>query len=223
MYYTAIIMGLAGSLHCAGMCSPLAMAVTRNRPFVLSSILYNSGRVFIYALMGTLAAAFGSFIHLNTYQQVISIVLGTLFIFAGFSFQGMRIPLIDKTIMGFTSYLKKYFGIAIQQKTGATTLILGMINGMLPCGLTYLALSACLILPSATDGMLFMLLFGLGTWPVMIGSVKILSLLKNNFSLARLSKIALVFVGCTLLLRVWWIHPHAGMLVKASQQVNACK
>jgi sulfite exporter TauE/SafE len=223
MFYTAIIMGLAGSLHCAGMCSPLAMAMTRNKPFLLSSILYNSGRIFIYGLLGVLAATFGSVLHLNSYQQIISIVLGGIFLFAGFSFRGMRIPFFDKAITTFTSYLKIGFGIVSNQKSGYTTFILGMLNGLLPCGLTYLALSACLILPSAKDGLLFMLLFGLGTWPVMIGSVKLLSALKNNFSLALLSKIALVFVGCTLLLRVWWVHPHTTMLVKAPPEVNVCK
>jgi len=222
MFYTATIMGFAGSLHCAGMCSPLAMAMTRNKPFLLSSILYNSGRIFLYGLLGALAAAFGSMLHLNSYQQIISIVLGGLFLLAGFSFRSVRIPFLDKAIAAFTSYLKKGFGIISNQKLGYTTFILGMLNGMLPCGLTYLALSACLVLPSATDGLLFMLLFGLGTWPVMIGSMKLLSSLKTNFSLAHLSKIAMIFVGCTLLLRVWWTHPH-NMLVKAPQEVNVCK
>jgi hypothetical protein len=225
MFYTAILMGLAGSLHCAGMCSPLAMAVTRNKPFVLSNILYNSGRVFIYASLGALAGGLGSSIHLSSYQQIISIMLGSIFILAGFSFQNMRIPLFDKAIVSFTSKLKTAFGIVIHQKSGATTLMLGMINGMLPCGLTYLALSACLILPSARDGFLFMLFFGLGTWPVMIGAIKLLGLAqsKANISLPRLSKIALVFIGFTLLVRVWWVHPHTNMVVKAPQEVNVCK
>jgi sulfite exporter TauE/SafE len=108
------------------------------------------------------------------------------------------------------------------QKSGITTFGLGMLNGMLPCGLTYLALSACLILPTAFDGFLFMLFFGMGTWPIMIGSVKLLSVLKNNFSLARLSKIALVFIGCSLLIRVWWVHPHTA-LSKTQEEVNICK
>jgi sulfite exporter TauE/SafE len=224
MYYTAIIMGLAGSLHCAGMCSPLAMAVTRNKPFLLSSILYNSGRIFIYGLMGMLAAAFGSVLHLSSYQQIISILLGGVFLVAGFNFRIMRLPFLNRAITAFTFHLKNWFGIISNQKSGYTTFILGMLNGMLPCGLSYLALSACLILPSATDGLLFMLFFGVGTWPVMIGSVKLLSSLKNNFSLARLSRIALVFVGCTLLFRVWWVHPHSNdSSVKSSQEVNVCK
>jgi sulfite exporter TauE/SafE len=223
MFYTAIVMGLAGSLHCAGMCSPLAMAMTRNKPFLLSNILYNSGRIFLYALLGTLAAAFGSILHLSSYQQILSVVLGGIFVLAGFSIRNMRIPFLDNGITAFTYYLKRGFGIVSYQKSGYTTFVLGMLNGLLPCGLTYLALSACLILPSTTDGLLFMLLFGLGTWPVMIGSVKLLSYLKNSFSLAKLSKLALIFVGCTLLLRVWWIHPHTDAMLKGPQEVNVCK
>jgi len=223
MLYTAIIMGLAGSLHCAGMCSPLAMAMTRNKPFLRSGILYNSGRIFLYGLLGALAAAFGSFIHLNAYQQIISILLGGIFLLAGLSFRSMRVPFFDRAVTAFTSRLRKGFELLSNQKSGPSTFMLGMLNGMLPCGLTYLALSACLILPSATDGLLFMLLFGFGTWPVMIGSVKLLSLLRHSFPLARLSKIALVFIGCTLLLRVWLIHPHVGMLVRAPQDVDVCK
>src|SRR6516164_6373854 len=101
MFYTAIIMGLAGSLHCAGMCSPLAMALTRNKPFLLSSILYNSGRIFLYGLLGAMAAAFGSILHLSSYQQILSIILGVIFLLAGLSLRSMRIPFFDKVITAF--------------------------------------------------------------------------------------------------------------------------
>jgi sulfite exporter TauE/SafE len=225
MLYTAILMGLAGSLHCAGMCSPLAMAVTKNNPFFLSSILYNSGRIFIYALLGTLAAALGSFIHLSSYQWIISITLGGAFIIVGLGFDKIRLPLINKGIVSLTSNLKRVFGVALSRKSKATTFILGMINGMLPCGLTYLALSACLILPSASDGFLFMIFFGLGTWPVMVGLTKLINfaILKSGFSWSRFSKIAMVLIGCTLLLRVWWT-PHANNhSTKSLDQVTVCK
>jgi uncharacterized protein len=222
MLYTAIIMGLAGSLHCAGMCSPLALAMTKSKPFVFSSILYNSGRIFLYGIMGTVAASFGSLLQLGSYQQFITIALGAIFLIAGIGFRTMRIPFADKVITTLASYLKKAFGIVSGKKSGFSTFALGMLNGLLPCGLTYLALSACLILPSALDGLVFMLLFGLGTWPVMIGSVKLLSLLRNSFSLGHLSKIALVFIGCTLLIRVWWVHPHISS-AKTPAEVNVCK
>jgi uncharacterized protein len=211
----ALVMGLAGSLHCAGMCSPLAMALTKNKPFLLSTILYNSGRVLIYALLGALASAFGSLLHLAFYQQFISILLGITFLLTGLGIGGIRLP---------------YFGAGINssmlnQKSWATTFLLGMINGLLPCGLTYMALSACLILPQAIDGFIFMIYFGLGTWPVMVGFTKLLTIVnwKGSFSLARFSKLAMIFIGCVLLLRVW-LHPHQDtQMAKSVHQIVICE
>jgi sulfite exporter TauE/SafE len=74
--WTAIVLGLAGSLHCAGMCSPLAMAVTAKKPFVINKVVYNSGRILIYGLLGALAAAFGSLFSLTAYQSVLSFLMG---------------------------------------------------------------------------------------------------------------------------------------------------
>ena len=226
MFYTAVIMGLAGSLHCAGMCSPLAMAVTHNKPFLLSGIIYNSGRVLVYALLGALAATFGSALHLAPYQQTVSIVLGISFLLLGLGLFNAHVPYFGAMVVKFTSQLKRLFGKVLQQKSSLTTFALGMINGLLPCGLTYLALSACLILPATADGFLFMLCFGLGTWPVMVGFTKLLNLafLKNPFSLGRFSKVAMVAIGCLLLLRVWWVHPHATeSLVNSNEQGVLCK
>lgn len=225
-WLTALVMGLAGSLHCAGMCSPLAMALTRNKPFVWSSILYNSGRVLVYALLGTLAAAFGSLFHLAPYQQMVSLFLGIAFLLFGLGVGSVRVPYIGVGINKFTIFLKRMFGLVISQKSGAATFLLGMINGLLPCGLTYIALSACLILPGAVDGFSFMLFFGLGTWPVMIGFTKLLSVAKwkNNFSLARFSKIAMIFIGCVLLIRVWWSpHANAHSEVQPLKRITICE
>jgi uncharacterized protein len=226
MFYTAILMGLAGSFHCAGMCSPLAMAITRNKPFLLSSMLYNTGRVLIYMMLGALAASFGSFLHFSAYQQTISVVLGSLFILAGFGILKMKLPLFDPAIVLLTSNLKRVFGAVLSRKSRSTTFMLGMINGMLPCGLTYLALSLCLILPSALDGLLYMLFFGLGTWPVMVGVTKLIDvvILKNQFSIPRLLKITTILIGCTLLLRAIWIHPPGDdHSIKSIDQITVCK
>ena len=105
-WLTALVMGLAVSLHCAGMCSPLAMALTRNKPFILSSILYNSGRVLVYALVGTLAAAFGSLFHLAPYQQIISLLLGLAFLFVGFGIGNVRVPYFGVGISYNLIYIK---------------------------------------------------------------------------------------------------------------------
>ncbi|MFM9841021.1 MAG: sulfite exporter TauE/SafE family protein [Cyclobacteriaceae bacterium] len=222
---TALIMGLAGSLHCAGMCSPLAFALTKSKPFLRSGILYNSGRVLVYALLGGLASSFGSILHLAPYQKILSILLGIVFLLAGFGITNMRIPYIGSALTRFTSLLKNIFSALLTKKSWTSTFLLGMMNGLLPCGLTYMALSACLILPQATDGFLFMIFFGMGTWPVMIGLSKLLSEIKwkRNFSLTRFSKVAMIFIGCLLLLRTWW-HPHEDIqIAKSVQQIVICK
>ncbi len=227
MFYTAIIMGLAGSLHCGTMCGPLAMAITKNKPFLQSSILYNSGRVFLYSLFGVFAGAFGSFLHLYTYQQFLSIALGGAFLLAGLNVFNLRLPYLNQAITVFTSQLKKLFGKISNQKSGSTTFLLGMLNGTLPCGLTYFALSACLILPTATDGFLFMFYFGLGTWPVMIGAAKlfILAKIRGHISFAIASRISLLLIGFLLIFRVWMIHPHSSdkLLVKSIDGIQDCK
>ncbi len=226
MFYTAIIMGLAGSLHCAGMCSPLAIAMARNKPFLRSALLYNSGRILLYSLLGTFSAAVGSFSHLFAYQQVISIGLGSLFLLGAMKMTTSRVPYMDRMVTAFTSNLKKIAGLIINQKWMPTTFALGLLNGMLPCGLTYFALSTCLILPSASDGFLFMLLFGLGTWPVMFGVAKLLDItsFKNKFSWSLLSRLAMAGIGFTLLIRGWWIHPHRiDLFTKPQEQVSVCK
>ncbi len=226
VWLTALMMGLVGSLHCAGMCSPLAMALTKNKPFLFSSILYNSGRVLIYALLGAVASKFGSFFHLAPYQQIASVLLGVIFLLAGLGVGSMRLPYFGASVNWFTAFLKRMFSSVLNQKSGATTLLLGMINGLLPCGLTYMALSACLVLPQAMDGFLFMIYFGLGTWPVMIGFAKLLTMAKwkSNFSMARFSKLAMVFIGCVLLLRVWWQpHQDSTLQIRSLNQITICK
>ena len=212
MFYTALIMGLAGSLHCAGMCSPLAMAITRNNPFVLARVLYNAGRVLTYAILGAMVATVGTLVQLAPYQQIISISLGCIFLLMGMGgISSIRIPYMTAGINHFTGWLKLLFGSVLKIKSMGATILLGMLNGLLPCGLTYLALTACLISPTPMDGFLFMIFFGLGTWPVMIGLTWVLniSFFKRAFNAPRLSKIALIFVGCLLFARVWMTHSHS--------------
>lgn len=226
MFYTAIIMGLAGSLHCAGMCSPLAMAIAKANPFMLSRVVYNVGRIFTYGLLGALVAAAGSLVQLAPYQMAVSLTLGALFILLGFSgISRVRIPVVSAGMERMTSWLKRLFGAALQSKSSMATFALGMLNGLLPCGLTYLALSACLILPNTQEGFLFMLFFGLGTWPVMIGMTWILNIgfIKRALNLGRLSRVALIFVGCLLVGRVWMTHQHETAPLATGSVEAVCK
>lgn len=214
--WTALVLGLAGSLHCAGMCSPLAMAVTARKPFLLHKVVYNTGRVITYGLLGVVAAAFGSLFSLTAYQGVLSFLIGAVFLLMGIgAITGVNIPFFTSVIAKLTSKLKKLFGFWLQQKQTSAVFVMGMLNGLLPCGLTYLALTYCFILPTATQGFVFMLLFGLGTWPVMVGFSWLMGLGFKSITryYNRIAMISFVVVGIWLMARVFVLHPASHVAV----------
>jgi uncharacterized protein len=208
--WTAIVLGLAGSLHCAGMCSPLAMAVTAHKPFMLHKVMYNTGRVLTYGVMGALAATFGSLFSLTAYQSVLSFAVGTVFLLMGVgAITGVNIPVFSGAVNKLTSKLKQLFGYWLHKKQTSAVFVMGALNGLLPCGLTYLALTYCFILPATVDGFIFMLLFGLGTWPVMIGFSWLLGLGFKSLTqyYQRIAMISFILVGVWLMARVFVHHP----------------
>jgi uncharacterized protein len=211
IYWTALVMGLAGSLHCVGMCSPLAIAVTSQRPFISNKILYNLGRIFTYGLLGAVAATFGSVISLGPFRDIISFAVGGFFLLMGLGgISGVKIPLITSLINRMTAWLKGNFSFWLKKKNRSAIVLLGVLNGLLPCGLTYIAMTYCFILPGIQEGFLFMVAFGFGTWPVMFGLPWIVSQTTHrvlfNFNKAR--AFAFVLVGVLLIARIWWHKPH---------------
>jgi uncharacterized protein len=228
MWWTALIMGLAGSLHCAGMCSPLAMAVTSQKPFLLNKIIYNSGRIFTYGILGAIAASFGSVFMITPYQGIVSFIIGAVFLLIGIgAISGVRIPFLTGALNNFTGHLKKHFHYWLNKKTNLAVLFMGMLNGLLPCGLTYLAMTYCFILPSASEGFWFMILFGVGTWPVMIGFTWLLSIgfgkIKVNYQ--RITTVVFIMIGAWLLARVMINHPmdnHLHLFGKTTTEEVIC-
>jgi sulfite exporter TauE/SafE len=210
MWWTALLMGLAGSLHCAGMCSPLAMVVTSQKPFLFNKIVYNTGRIFTYGILGVIAASFGSLFMITPYQGIISFIIGALFLLMGIgAISGIHIPFLTNALTRFTNRLKSFFHFWLSKKSILSVLIMGMLNGLLPCGLTYLAMTYCFIMPTMTDGFWFMILFGAGTWPVMIGFTWLLGIgfgkLKLNYQ--RITTVVFIMIGVWLLARVMINHP----------------
>lgn len=216
MWITALVLGLAGSLHCAGMCSPLAMSVTSLRgPFLMNRLLYNSGRVFTYGLLGALVSAFGQLFSFSAFQNILSLGLGSTLVLLGIGgISGLRIPVVTSAIQKFTSWLKVLFGKFLERKTYSAIAFMGVLNGLLPCGLTYLALTYCLVLQGPLDGFNFMVLFGAGTLPVMLGFTWAIQYLVKRFRLNFncISTVLLIFLGCLLVGRIF-IQPahHSGI------------
>lgn len=206
MLMTALLMGLAGGLHCAGMCSPLVLAVTARNPFLSTKLLYNAGRIFTYGMLGGIAATLGRIIPLGQYQQVFAFAMGATLLLLGFgAIQGVRIPIITSAVQQFTGWLKVRFGKYIQQKNKSSIFLLGVLNGLLPCGLTYMAMSYCLILEEPLSGVMFMLIFGMGTLPVMVGIVWVIGKFTTRFSwvYSKVTTMLLIAIGLLIMVRAF--------------------
>jgi len=212
MWYTALLIGLTGSLHCAGMCSPLLMAVTNLTPAVaMNRILYNGGRILTYGILGAAASSAGSFFPIARYQNVLSISFGVILILAALlRIDHFNIPILMKGAGAVTAWIKSKFAFFLTRKSSAAIFLMGMLNGFLPCGMTLLALGYCAILNGPADGFNFMLLFGAGTLPVMIGLAPmiLLGIKKFNLSIQKATTSLMILSGVILIARIFI---HAGI------------
>jgi sulfite exporter TauE/SafE len=211
MIGAAFILGLTGSFHCAGMCSPLAMAVVNvNSRAFANRLLYNTGRLFTYVVLGAIVSSAGFLLPIWEYQNLLSIIIGIILLLAGFGIMKTHIPILTKSVARFSQHIKKLFGFFIQKKNVGSILILGALNGMLPCGLLLIALSYCITLQSAGEGILFMLAFGVSTLPVMLGFTSILPVImkKFDFNISYITRGLLILSGVVLIARVFLVHLH---------------
>ncbi|GAB3432906.1 sulfite exporter TauE/SafE family protein [Niabella aquatica] len=168
--FMGLIMGLAGSLHCVGMCGPLALSLPlgnagRQSRF-FSALAYNTGRTATYFVMGTLLGWTGSRLVLMGYQQAFSVAAGVIVLLLLIT--GRHLPSLPVFTV-FQTKLKKYLsGFFKKENTVLNLFIFGILNGLLPCGLVYMAVASALIIGGPVESGLFMASFGLGTIPLMI-------------------------------------------------------
>jgi sulfite exporter TauE/SafE len=170
--WEVFIIGLVGSLHCAGMCGPIVMAMPAGDSAArrwLGRILYNVGRLFTYSALGAIVALAGAGAALFRAQQVFSIVLGVILLAWALQEWGL-IPKKWRInpLANAGQLLRKVFSFAHQRRGVWGHLLVGMANGLLPCGLVYVGLAAAAATADVAQGALTMVLFGLGTWPMML-------------------------------------------------------
>jgi sulfite exporter TauE/SafE len=190
------IAGLLGSSHCLGMCGGFALTIgngaTSWRNNTVRQLLYTSGRLFTYAVLGAVAGYAGSRLTghvpaLVSLPAILSLAAGLLLIYQGLLSAGW---LPKSGVVGRSSCLAGSFFAPLLVGPGWLQVFLaGLFTGLLPCGLLYgmvaLAASTHAMLPA----MAVMLAFGLGTAPLMIlaglgGSLMRLSWRKPLFRLA---------------------------------------
>ncbi|WP_346319741.1 sulfite exporter TauE/SafE family protein [Chitinophaga sp. YIM B06452] len=160
----AVILGFLGSFHCIGMCGPIALTLPvqqfKGARKLSGILLYNTGRVTAYMLMGTLFGWIGRQFYIGGLQQWLSVSLGVLLLGTLFFQRYLPAPGM--------AFVRAQLGKLLSRPRFSTLYAIGFLNGFLPCGLVYMAIAGALAAGSIVDGALFMAAFGAGTLPAMM-------------------------------------------------------
>ena len=202
----AFLMGLLGSLHCAVMCGPLMLSLPLQNTSLLKSALqliwYQLGRILIYTLLGVLVGWIGNSFTVFANQEILSLTIGVLLvIFTVLQLSGRQLKNINslqqKMLTPLSRLMGKFYGLPIWG------FFAGLLNGLLPCGMVYLALATALNTASLQGGANFMFLFGLGTMPLMLmislGGIYLKKYIR--FNTQKLVPYFMLFMGTLLILR----------------------
>lgn len=208
MLWTGLLLGLAGGFHCVGMCGPIAFILPVNRDskssLIFQTFLYHFGRILSYAIIGVFFGLIGKGLYLSGFQQRLSVLTGIIMIALVF------IPIsifnkynFSKPLYRIIGKVKHKLGFYLTKKSNKALFLIGFFNGFLPCGLVYMALIGAISTGNAFEGTLYMVLFGLGTVPLMTSAV----LLGNFVNLSLRKKIQkiipafVVVIGLLFILR----------------------
>lgn len=202
--WSAFLLGLVGSLHCAGMCGPLALALPvtgRTRTsFLLGRLNYNLGRILTYSLLGAVFGLLGKTLTLAGLQRWLSLAAGLAILIGLLASSHYA---LDAPAVKLVTWLKSGFAKLLQQRSLSSLLFLGALNGLLPCGVVYAACAAAVAVGGVLSGTQYMLAFGLGTVPMMLG----LGLAGRplhfaiRFKMQRLIPVFLLLLSTLLILR----------------------
>jgi hypothetical protein len=182
MLYSAFFFGLISSLHCIGMCGPIAMMlpVDRNNQAkkVTQIVTYHLGRLSAYATIGLVFGLLGKGFFLAGIQQKLSIFIGVAMILV-ILIPEKKLALYNfsKPIFKLISKMKATLGSQFKNRSYKSLFTIGLLNGFLPCGMVYVALFGAIAMQSPGYGVVYMLLFGLGTVPMMSSVVYLNSFL----------------------------------------------
>lgn len=170
---TPLLLGLAGSLHCVGMCGPLMLAIplpsSERRAVFLQMLVYHSGRILTYSALGLLFGLLGKGMAIAGFQQVLSLAAG--FFIIAMAFVAWRFEQLVTALPGFGTFtrsIQQRMGRLIHNHPGSATFSLGLLNGLLPCGMVYAALAGAISTTNSMEGGIFMAFFGLGTLPLLL-------------------------------------------------------
>jgi len=208
MLLSALILGLMGSLHCVGMCGPIAFMLpvdrTNNYKKFGQIFIYHFGRLLAYGIIGLVFGLLGKGLSIFGIQQKLSIAIGIIMILV------VLIPYntfnkynLSKPIYKVISKVKNQLGKELKKKSPDTFLTIGFLNGFLPCGLVYMALFGSIAMGDALQGSLYMMLFGVGTLPLMTAAIYFSNLLKGGIrqKVQKAIPVFVIIIGSLFILR----------------------
>ena len=196
-------LGLAGSLHCVQMCGPLVLSLDMagGSRGIRGHLLYHSGRLVTYAVLGGFAGWLGSAMNVMMALDGISnraaVVAGVLMILAGLILFGTVKS--EKLIqIGASSSIAKLGGRLLRSRARFVT---GLVLGFLPCGLVYGALLKSIATASPVFGAAAMAAFGAGTAGPLIGIGAFSSVLTRRFRTQKVAAVGIALMGVFLVWR----------------------
>lgn len=208
MLLSALILGFMGSLHCVGMCGPIAFMLPVDHNNNLKKLgqisLYHIGRLMAYGIIGLVFGLLGKGLYVFGMQQRLSIAIGILMILlVSIPSRVLNKFQLSRPIYKVISKIKSRLGQEFKKKSADTFLTIGFLNGFLPCGLVYMALFGAIAMGNVPQGSLYMVLFGLGTIPLMTSAVYFSAFLKGNIKqrIRRLIPVFVIIMGTLFILR----------------------
>lgn len=202
-----LLLGLFSSLHCVGMCGPIALALPVHQFDITKKttciIIYHLGRILMYALLGVAFGTIGKGLFIAGFHQNVSVILGVLLILGVLFFNESKIQNSIYTNSKWFVKVKGYFGTFIRKKTLSSFFVLGVLNGLLPCAMIYMALFGATATQGSLHGALFMFWFGLGTIPLLTAVVWMSQWVNKHFK-NKMKKIVptfLILTGVLLIVR----------------------
>ena len=208
MLYSAFIFGLISSFHCIGMCGPIAMMLpvdrTNETKKVTQIITYHIGKLTAYGILGLVFGLLGRSFYLAGMQQQLSIIVGILMIlvavipekiFAKYNF--------SKPVYSVINKVKSSLGQQFKNKSYKSLFTIGLLNGFLPCGMVYVALFGAIAMQNVTLGIGYMLLFGIGTIPMMVAVIYASGLISFSFrgTIQKAIPLVAVIIGMLFIVR----------------------
>lgn len=205
---SGFVLGAAGSLHCIGMCGPLSLALpihhlSKTKKF-LSLLLYQFGRIITYSGIGLLFGLGGRRIYIAGYQQYFSIIMGAFIIGLSVLYFLRHRTIHLKFLNRFYFFVQRQIATLLKSAIRPSGfLLMGMANGLLPCGMIYIALAATLSFTEIFQSVGFMAMFGAGTLPAMMLAGYAGQMIKPGWriSLQKLVPVFISAMGILLVLR----------------------